>query len=119
MKHTATNFKAERETLGLSQSEVAQSLGVTVLSVKNWESRTIKTQPPDYAWVWLAQIRYNFNTEVEELVNTDYNEVAKINYYSAGDRASVNYYNAIARIAAEKLRERGVEVEFCPQTQKV
>ena len=43
-------FRAMRETLGVTQQRLAEDLGVRALSVKRWESPRYPQQAPDEAW---------------------------------------------------------------------
>lgn len=50
-------FKALRELVGMSQSMLADTLGVRVLSVKRWENPNYDWRPPDEAWEVLDRAR--------------------------------------------------------------
>lgn len=54
MECTAADFRARRETLGLSQGDVAKASGVKVLTVKRWESG--ESRIPQDVWEWLVDV---------------------------------------------------------------
>ena len=49
-------FRAMRETLGITQQRMASDLGVKVLSIKRWESPRYPQQAPDEAWALLDDL---------------------------------------------------------------
>lgn len=49
MSEKAT-FRAMRESLGLSQSNLAKQIGVHVKTIKNWEDPSVIALPPQKAW---------------------------------------------------------------------
>ena len=53
---TKAEFRAMRETLGLTHQRLADDLGVKVLSVKRWESPKYPQQAPAYAWELLDML---------------------------------------------------------------
>lgn len=52
-----SEFRAMRETLGLTQQTMAAELGVKVLSVKRWESPKYPQQAPQDAWDLLDSLK--------------------------------------------------------------
>lgn len=50
MEHTKAAFRAEREMVGMTQTQVADALGVEVRSVKRWERPDYPKLPPQDAW---------------------------------------------------------------------
>lgn len=61
MRHDRTNrtkaeFRATRETLGVTQQRLADDLGVKVLSVKRWESPKYPQHAPAEAWELLDML---------------------------------------------------------------
>jgi transcriptional regulator with XRE-family HTH domain len=61
MEHTRSNFRALRETVGISQLNLANRLGVNKQSVKRWENPRFDAggynMPPDDAWNVLDDAR--------------------------------------------------------------
>ena len=57
MERTKADFKALRETVGMSQSVLAEYLGVSQRSVRRWESPDYDWQPPQDAWDVLDEAR--------------------------------------------------------------
>lgn len=53
---TKSEFRALRETLGLTQQTLADELGVKILSVKRWESPKYPQQAPTDAWDLLDEL---------------------------------------------------------------
>ena len=49
-------FRAMRETLGITQQRLADDLGVKVLSIKRWESPGKQQSAPDDAWELLDSL---------------------------------------------------------------
>ena len=50
MARTKAEFRALREQTGITQAEMARSLGVQVRSVKRWEHPQAPQMPPEDAW---------------------------------------------------------------------
>lgn len=130
---TKAEFRAMRETLGITQQRMADDLGVRVLSVKRWESPSYPQQAPDEAWelldmlmavqdsaveAALAQVREvadQHSSEPREVVlpywssQADYVE----HHYSAAESdASWTEVNATSRRVASMLRWLGYKVRW-------
>lgn len=56
MTRIKPEFRAMRETLGLTQQTLADELGVKILSVKRWESPKYPQQAPQDAWDFLDEL---------------------------------------------------------------
>lgn len=56
MARTKAEFRAMRETLGLTQQTLANELDVKILSVKRWESPKYPQQAPDDVWSFLDDL---------------------------------------------------------------
>lgn len=56
MERSKAEFRAMRETLGITQQSLAQELGVKPLSVKRWESPKYPQQAPGDAWSLLDDL---------------------------------------------------------------
>lgn len=62
------DFKAKREGLGMSQSLLAELLGVNRVSVKRWESPSFEWTPPKDAWDLLEEYEKLQGTVVDAAV---------------------------------------------------
>lgn len=117
-------FKAERESLGLTQNDIAEELGVRILSVKRWENPgKAAYAPPEAAWDLLEEIGEKMVRTVDEAVNAVLENVpeggsVQLTYYRTQeqydefgrDAGSVNVANANARRVAIELRRLGYTV---------
>lgn len=122
VKRTHGSFRAIRESLGVSQNDVAEALNVRERSVRRWES-TGGQMPPEDAWEYLNAMRRRFASGVDEAVWAAEDSGAK--------RASITYYrsqeeynamgrddgpyglaNAISRQVMLLLEARGFEVSL-------
>lgn len=129
MEHTKPNFKALRETLGVSQRLLADILHVDVRSVKRWESPTNTWEAPQDAW----RVLEGFLERQEWMIDTTLDKVDDIEGAMGASRAvSLTYWlnedeyeaahpgegkywqtaNATSRIVAAILRGEGREVNF-------
>lgn len=127
-QRTKATFKALRETVGLSQDNVAKDLGVSVTSVKRWE-RPGYQYPPADAWEYMLDAyRAHCDAvngaleqvdEIADLVGHD-PELVPITYWRTQeqyDRAGrdpgyVGVVNACARAVGDELLKQGIEVEW-------
>lgn len=120
------DFRALRESLGLSQRNVAEAAGVQVLAVKRWESgdRTI----PAEVWHWLRTVGEESDKAVIaivqrtfEQINGQRNPVVWLQYYRdqadydsrRDDGDPYGLANANARKVASRLSRHGVICRFC------
>ena len=121
-------FRASRETLGLSQNDVARLLDIDVANVKRWE-KPGEAHPRPFAWELLDELTERRETTVEhalEIVLHAQEHTGKL-----PDRVQLTYWrdqqqfdalgldsgpfgmaNANAREAARRLEEMGVTVEW-------
>lgn len=130
-KRTKAEFRAIRETVGMTQGALARELGVEVRSVKRWESPTAPQVPPQDAWDVLdaalsAQRRGIAAAlgKVDELAKERgaYPKSVMLPYWSSQDSYDRDHYvddggdwrmaNATNRTLAERLHERGIRVEW-------
>lgn len=127
----AADFRALREQVGYSQQDVADALGVKVLSVKRWENPEYPFEIPQDAWDILDEAYRLQHTVVAAAVDRacgageatgmhadvpvvlaywrtqrDYDERHPL------DPGSYGQANATARAVAEKLRDLGFSVSF-------
>lgn len=123
---TKADFRAMRDECGLTQQDVADALGVRVLTVKRWE-RPGFPEPPDDAWGYLDGERDRMVRMAEFAVSkalelrdeTGVNSIAltyfrdQAQYDTAGrDDGPVGFANALSRLTASYLDAEGFEVEF-------
>lgn len=125
MGYSKADFKARRETLGLSQSDVADVVGVTKTSVKRWE-RPDFPEPPEDVWEWLELCEQAQKDTVEQAVSAaiacsiDKNKAVQITYYRSQeqydalgrDAGPFGMANANARMVASRLTSLGIDVDF-------
>lgn len=116
-------FKAERESLGLTQNDIAEELGVRLLSVKRWENPEKPYTPPEAAWDYLEEVGEKMVRTVDEAVSAVLDSVpeggnVQLTYYRdqeqydafGRDEGSVHVANANARRVAIELRRLGYTV---------
>lgn len=131
MKHTKANFKALRESLGMSQHLLAYLMGVDKRSVQRWESpsATAYRAAPEEAWEllegflkrqeWVVETSLEKADEVEEELGEA--RSFQITYWLSEDEYEQAHpgegtfwqmANANSRLVAATLRAEGREVEF-------
>ena len=124
--HTKASFRAVRESIGLTQQNVADHFGITTRTVKRWEHPDWG-EIPDDAWEYLENMWLRHDGEVERLVKkalktvegTDSNEVT-ITYYRDQNHFNkysdapwpVGFANAVARDVERELLNHGVDSEY-------
>ena len=123
---TKADFRAKRETMGLTQGDVARACGVSLRTVKRWEHPDWQ-EPPDDAWEWLIGMHDRHDAAVDAMVDQALEmarrhdlEMVAITYYRdqaqydacGRDDGPVGFVNSIAREAALDLNGEGVETEF-------
>lgn len=123
----AATFRALRETTGISQRLIAETLGVEERSVKRWE-RGDRAVPNDVA-EWIEDMVRDHDAAVSQTVRELQKMVKEIDdgqppidltYYrtqaeydlAGRDEGDYGMVCARARSIAEALRELGYEVEF-------
>lgn len=120
MEKTHAGFRALRESLGLSLSDVADAMGVRERSVRRWEACG-DNYPPDDAWEWLDGMQRRFDEGVDASLDAAEESGAKrmsITYYRSQeeydafgrDAEPYGFVNAISREVALTLEANGVEV---------
>lgn len=133
MEKTKANFRAIREIVGLSQSDVARLTGVSTTAVKRWEHPD-GPQPPQDAWEELLQWFKNHRTSIRYAVEAAINSQEKTgrmpnvalpywrsqaDYDRAGrDPGIYSVINARCRAVAQELERYGFEVEFIEPEQR-
>jgi hypothetical protein len=130
-ERTLAEFRAIRETVGMTQGMLADALGVEQRSVRRWESPTTPQVPPQDAWDVLdaalsAQRRGIAAAlgKVDEVAQEygGYPESVALPYWSGQDAYDGGHYvddggdwrmaNATSRLLAHALHERGIRVEW-------
>lgn len=128
-ERTKAEFRAIRETVGMTQGALADALGVEQRSVRRWESPTNDYTPPQDAWdvldAALETQRRGIAAalgKVDELAHEhgSYPESVMLPYWSSQDAYDVGHYvddggdwrmaNATSRLLAHALHERGIQV---------
>ena len=128
MQRTKATFKALRETVGLSQDNIAELCGVTVTSVKRWE-RPGRQEPPADAWKLVLNAYSDHCAavaaaldQVDELVEALGHDpdLVPITYWRTQeqydalgrDPGFVGVVNARARAVGDALLSQDIEVEW-------
>ena len=123
---TKADFKALRETLGLTQQNVADMAGVRVLAVKRWE-KPGGAEPPEDVWRALDEMRGRMldmawfaADKAVEMRDSAGAESVALTYYRSQDQYDAvgrepgpyGFTNAVARLTADYLKAEGFDVEF-------
>lgn len=129
---TLAEFRAIRETVGMTQGMLAEELGVEPRSVRRWESPSAPQLPPQDAWEVLDAALENQRRavaaalgEVDRIAQEQgtYPESVMLPYWTSQDAYDVGHYtgadgndwrmaNATSRMLAYALHERGIDVEW-------
>lgn len=124
MERTKADFKALRETVGISQQALADALGVDKRSVQRWEAYGNSWRPPADAWDVLdaARVRQQWTVKnALEIANDPKNLHMPVNltywrsqedYERAGHGGDYQAANANARMIAARLEDDGRVVSF-------
>ena len=123
---TKADFRAIRETIGLTQGDVAKALGVALRTVKRWEHPD-RQEPPEDAWEWLLGMLERHDAAVDAMVDKAMAlvrehgpEVVSITYYRdqaqhdahGREQGPYGFANSVAREVALDLNGEGIETEF-------
>lgn len=124
---TKADFRATRETIGLTQRDVAEACDVALRTVKRWEHPDWG-DPPEDAWEWILEMLDRHDSMVDEAVgracsiSAEHGELESvvITYYRdqeqydahGRDDGPVGFANAVAREVGAVLTNEGIEVEF-------
>lgn len=124
---TKADFRATRETIGLTQGDVAKACGVSLRTVKRWEHPDWQ-EPPEDAWAWLRDILDRHDAMVDEAVGRALAiaaelgepETVVITYYRdqaqhdahGREPGPYGFVNAVSREVALELSGEGLETEF-------
>lgn len=122
MQKTKAAFKALREGCGLSQQDVADEAGVSLLSVKHWENPKYPNMPKEDVWEFLlachaamfADAQNIADKIAESLASTKGARDLRIDYCrdqsmldeiqrGTGTDEPVGYYNARMRLVGHLL----------------
>lgn len=131
-------FRAMRESLGLTQKRMAALLGVRALDVARWELQGSPQQVPEYAWELLDDLMNRQDAAVQAAL-AQVDQVAKdggrhpdevaMPYWSGQADYMANHYlddggaaswaeiNATSRRVAFALRDRGIAVTWVDGSQ--
>lgn len=118
-------FRALRESVGMSQADVAKKLGVTVRSVRRWETPEPGYRgAPDDAWAMLDDALAKQDAVVAGALDmaeamphgsvqlTYYRDQTQFDLFGREPGEPYGQANASARMTADALRCQGVEVSF-------
>lgn len=124
---TKADFRALREYLGMTQQDVADEAGVSVRTVKRWESPDGQDAPDDVL-SYLMACRTAMDADVALYLDVVHKEADKgatvmVPYYRTqedldsvqikqGADLPVGYVNALSRRIAERLSGEGYDVSF-------
>lgn len=128
MERTKAQFRAYRESLGLSQHDVAEALGVQERSVRRWEQPGYYA-PPAGAWEWLDGMQRLHDTmvggsmgTVRELAEEAGKNPGSVSMFywrnqeecdlHARDRAPYGFLNAVTREVTRQLKAEGIEARL-------
>lgn len=129
---TLAEFRAIRETVGMTQGMLAEELGVNPRSVRRWESPDYEEyQPPQDAWDVLDDAldtqRRGIAAALDRLDEIVQErgaapDAVQLPYWTSQDAYDRHHYvddggdwrmaNATNRMLAEMLHERGIEVDW-------
>lgn len=131
-ERTLAEFRAVRETVGMTQGMLAEELGVNPRSVRRWESPDCEGyKPPQDAWDVLdhaldtqRQAVAAALGEVDAIAQEQgqYPDHVVLPYWQSQDAYDDGHYvddggdwrmaNATNRMLAEQIHERGIRVEW-------
>lgn len=124
MKRSKADFKALRETVGMSQQALADALHVDKRSIQRWEAPANAWTPPADAWKVLDDARERQRWTVEnalEIARSPENLHTPVtltywksqaDYERAGHVGDYQMANANARMIATFLEDEGRAVSF-------
>ena len=127
MDKTKANFRAIRESCGMTQSDVSGETGATVGVVRSWEDPSCGVLSPDDVWAWLLMAHdamvMDAREAVEQIMATRNGQTVALPYFrtqaelncvqlAQGIDEPVGYHNARTRMVAQMLAEREVPYEF-------
>lgn len=123
MERSKAEFRAMRETLGITQQSLAARVGVKPLSVKRWESPKYEQHAPERVWILLDDLMHEHEQAVAQALAQAGERETLCYWMSAHDYADRELVlpedpmtwteaNAAQRSAAEALRLAGVDVSW-------
>lgn len=125
--NTAANFRALREICGVTQQQVADVLGVSVLTVKKWEKGVNRVPGDALSFIREAAAEHTraVRTEVAEAASSAQPGSALcLTYYRTQEQADLEaglaggtagpyqFLNAVRRSVGERLIDMGYLVSF-------
>ena len=116
-------FRALRETVGLTQQSLADRLGVKILSAQRWERPKYPQQAPDAAWELLdSLVRAQARAVSDCLQAAKSCEVTQLEYWTSGtdyddlrregEPETWTEANATQRAKAQALRMLGYPIDW-------
>ena len=116
-------FRALRETAGITQQALADRLGVKILSAQRWERPTYQQQAPQAAWELLdSLVRAQARAVSDCLQEAKSGEVTQLEYWTSGavyddlrrdgEPETWTEANATQRAKAQALRMLGYPFEW-------
>lgn len=128
---TKAEFRAIRETVGMTQAHLASMLGVEVRSVKRWENPDAPQVPPQDAWDLVDEAAASQRAALDAMIDqaakaaAEHGELSAValpywasqsaydaGHYSGADGADWRMVNATSRLAAVELGRRGIAVRW-------
>ena len=128
---TGVDFRAMRERIGWSQSEVEYALNVTRTTVKKWESPHTGWHVMPFGWQWIDEMYDAYFAEVDRMIELAEKRIAKAGI-AKGGVVTLSYYrngtkddhmprrhgepagaaNAVSRAVGDYLEEQGYVVRY-------
>ena len=126
MRKTKATARALRESVGMTQLELAAEFDVEVRTVKRWENPAHPSKYPDEVFQWLEEARSDMVSRAVGLaqgIAADKPARVVLPYYRTQDELDavqlpvgqdqpVGYFNATARMVADTLLALGIDVCF-------
>lgn len=121
------DFRAYRESLGISQGDVAEALKINMATEKHWEAPKSDLEPPAFAWDYLDDLEEQREYVVETMVEASkkFAEQSGTNktfvlYFRTNEQwrrvgngqYPMGFANMCAREAANILIEKGYDVGY-------
>lgn len=123
MRKTKATARALRESVGMTQLELAAEFDVEVRTVKRWENPAHPSKYPDEVFQWLEEARSDMVSRAVGLaqgIAADKPARVVLPYYRTQDELDavqlplgqdqpVGYFNATARMVADALIALGID----------
>ena len=114
MEKTKAQLKVLRESLGLSQKNIAEIYDISVRTVVRWESPTEPQIATTEYWDFLNGIYAHVSRCAEDIVRTAKESSCNVLIldYTVNESAVSRLSNTINKVAAEKAKQEGCEFSF-------